>query len=158
MDHEVVPRPYKLCDWLLNSSHDHFGLHQGKICQSDHGVRGPPKTYSKAYIIHWHGPMGFVVERQKTCSNIKRQGPMAKKCCYNKTSIILYIYIYNFNLILGREDEDKRGQANGQTWIIIFIIALLEIFKKINTFIVLVHGHSSWSTFGLHLVRGPKAL
>ena len=22
----------------------------------------------------------------------------------------------------------------------------------------LVHGHSSWSTFNLHLVRGPKAL
>ena len=23
---------------------------------------------------------------------------------------------------------------------------------------LLMHGHSSWSTFGLHLVRGPKAL
>ena len=33
--------PVKICDWLLNSSHDHFGLHQGKKCQSDHGVRGP---------------------------------------------------------------------------------------------------------------------
>jgi hypothetical protein len=30
MDHEVVPRPCKSVDWLLNSSHDHFGLHQGK--------------------------------------------------------------------------------------------------------------------------------
>ena len=30
MDHEVVPRPYKICDWLLNSSRDHFGLHQGE--------------------------------------------------------------------------------------------------------------------------------
>ena len=30
MDHEVVPRPYKICDWLLNSSQDQFGLHQGK--------------------------------------------------------------------------------------------------------------------------------
>ena len=30
--------------------------------------------------------------------------------------------------------------------------------KKINTFVFLVHGHSSWSIFGLHLVRGPKAL
>jgi hypothetical protein len=38
MDREVAPRPCKICDWLLNSSWDHFGLHQGKQCQSDHGV------------------------------------------------------------------------------------------------------------------------
>ena len=30
MDHEAVPRLYKICDWLLNLSQDHFGLHQGK--------------------------------------------------------------------------------------------------------------------------------
>ena len=30
MDHEVVPRPCKICDWLLNSSRDHVGLHLGK--------------------------------------------------------------------------------------------------------------------------------
>jgi hypothetical protein len=30
MDHEVVPMPCKKCDWLLNSSQDHFGSHQGK--------------------------------------------------------------------------------------------------------------------------------
>ena len=30
MDHEVVPRACKICDWLLNSSRDHFGLYQGK--------------------------------------------------------------------------------------------------------------------------------
>ena len=30
MDREVVPRPYKTCDWLLNLSWDHFGLHKGK--------------------------------------------------------------------------------------------------------------------------------
>jgi hypothetical protein len=28
MDHEVVPQPCKTCDWLLNLSRDHFGLHQ----------------------------------------------------------------------------------------------------------------------------------
>ena len=30
MDHEVIPRPCKVCNWSLNSSWDHFGLHQGK--------------------------------------------------------------------------------------------------------------------------------
>jgi hypothetical protein len=30
MDHEVVPRPSKRCDWTLKSSWDDLGLHQGK--------------------------------------------------------------------------------------------------------------------------------
>jgi hypothetical protein len=30
MDHEVVPRPYKICDWRLNSLWGHFSLHQEK--------------------------------------------------------------------------------------------------------------------------------
>jgi hypothetical protein len=30
MDHEVVPRPSKRCDWTLKSSRDDLGLHQGK--------------------------------------------------------------------------------------------------------------------------------
>ena len=30
MDREVVPRSCKICDWLLNPSQSHFGLHQGK--------------------------------------------------------------------------------------------------------------------------------
>ena len=29
-DHEVVPCFSKICDWPLNSSRDHFGLHQEK--------------------------------------------------------------------------------------------------------------------------------
>ena len=40
MDHEVVPRPCKICDWLSNSPWDHFNLHKGKKYQSDHGVGG----------------------------------------------------------------------------------------------------------------------
>ena len=30
MDHRIIPRPWKTCDWLLNSSPDNFGLHQWK--------------------------------------------------------------------------------------------------------------------------------
>ena len=30
MDHEVIPRLYKLCDWLLNLLWDHFGVHKGE--------------------------------------------------------------------------------------------------------------------------------
>ena len=65
MDHEVIPIPYKIRDWLLNSFWDYFGLHKKIKCQSDHGVRGPQKTYLKAYIIHSHGPTGFVMGEAK---------------------------------------------------------------------------------------------
>jgi hypothetical protein len=44
--------PVKKCDWLLNLSWDHFGLHQRKKYQNDRGVQGPHKTYSNAYTIH----------------------------------------------------------------------------------------------------------
>ena len=30
MEREVAPRPCKIHDWLLNSSRDHLGLHQGQ--------------------------------------------------------------------------------------------------------------------------------
>jgi hypothetical protein len=30
MDHEVVPMPCKIYDWLLRLSRDDFGLYQGK--------------------------------------------------------------------------------------------------------------------------------
>ena len=30
MDHKVIIRPCKICDWLLNLSRDHFGLHLGQ--------------------------------------------------------------------------------------------------------------------------------
>ena len=31
MDHEIVPMPCKICDLLLNSFYDHFGLDHEKI-------------------------------------------------------------------------------------------------------------------------------
>ena len=62
MDHEVIPRPCKGVDWLLNSSWDHFGLHQGNKCQSGYEGWGPQETYFKAHIIiYWHGPTDFAV-------------------------------------------------------------------------------------------------
>jgi hypothetical protein len=63
-DYEVVPRPYKICDWLFNSSQDHFNLHQGKnvIVTMKFEVA---RRHFKAYIIHWHGPMDFVTREAK---------------------------------------------------------------------------------------------
>ena len=62
MDHEVLQRPSKIFDWLLNSSPDYFGLHQGKNVRVTMRF---PKTYFKAYIIHLHGPTGFAMGEAK---------------------------------------------------------------------------------------------
>ena len=52
-----------LASWVQKSLEPWFTPREK--CQSDHGVRGPQKTYFKAYTIHWHGPMGFVVGEAK---------------------------------------------------------------------------------------------
>ena len=43
VDHEVDLRPCKICNWLLNSSHDHFGLHRGEIIRVDMEIEVPKK-------------------------------------------------------------------------------------------------------------------
>ena len=55
------------------------------------------------------------------------------------------------------KDEDKRRQGNGQNLIILKIGLLGQILKNERIYFW-VHGHYSWSTFNLHLMRGPKAL
>ena len=56
-------------------------------------------------------------ERQKRCSNRKKQRPMVEKYCYN-------IYIFNENFVGGREDEDKRRQKNYHIFIYFYFYFL----------------------------------
>ena len=61
MNHEVVSRPCKTCDWLLKSSRDHFGLHQGKNIRVTMEFKVPKRNILRptlftdmAYIIRLH--------------------------------------------------------------------------------------------------------
>jgi hypothetical protein len=73
MDHEVIPRTCKIWDWLLNFSWDHFGLHQGKKCESDREVRSPKDIFEGLhYPLTWsnkfcggRGKRGGLVEKGK---------------------------------------------------------------------------------------------
>ena len=159
MDHGVVPRPCKICGWLLNPSWDHFGLRQGKnvIVTMEFGVpirhilRHTLSTIMVQRVLQW--------ERQNRFSSRKRQGPVAERCCYNNIWM---------NLLLGKEVEDKRRQHSGQNLTFYFIVLFYILFLSKLMFCGIylenqhirfwVHGHSSWSTFGLHPMRGPKAL
>jgi hypothetical protein len=79
MDHEVVPRPCKICDWLLNSSRDHFGLQQGNNVRVTMEFEVPKRHILRPRLstnmVQWIFPW----ERQKRRSHRKRHGPMAKK-------------------------------------------------------------------------------
>ena len=70
IDHEVIPRPCKICDCLLNSSHDHFGLHQGHF-QCDHGVRGLQKIFLRPTLPTDMVQQVLGWERQNRCSSRK---------------------------------------------------------------------------------------
>jgi hypothetical protein len=65
MDHEIVPRPCKLCDWLLNSYKDHFGLHQGKNVRVTMEFEVSKRRILRPMFIYSHGPMGFAVGEAK---------------------------------------------------------------------------------------------
>ena len=99
------------------------------------------------YPLTWSN--GFCGGRGKRNALVeKRQGPMAKKSCHES---------FQWNIFSGNENEDKKRQKNGQTWIFFTIVLFGHIFNK-STHSLLVHGHTSWSTSGLHLVRGSKTL
>ena len=99
MNHEDVPRPCKISDRLLNSSWDHFGLHQGQYVRVTmefkvpkiHILRPTLSFDMVQRVLRW--------ERQRRCSSSKRQGPMVNKFCYNKVLMNLFFG--------GRKYEDK---------------------------------------------------
>ena len=144
MDHEVVPRPSKTCDWLLNSSPDHFGLHQGKndIVTMEFEVpkiRIVRPTFSTNMVQRV-----LRSERQKRCCGRKRQGPITKKYCYNEILV---------NVLWGREDEAKRRQRNGQTWF--FFLLKTALFGHI----LKESAHSlfgAWSFLLVHIRFTPS--
>ena len=47
MEHEVVSRPCKICDWLLNSSKDHYSLQQGKNVRGTMEFEVPIRQFSR---------------------------------------------------------------------------------------------------------------
>ena len=69
MDPEVVPRPYKIFDWLyieLVSGSLRFTPREKNVIVT---MVVPQKTHSKVYITLWHGPICFAVDRQQNCSS-----------------------------------------------------------------------------------------
>ena len=146
MDHEVVPCSSKICDWLLNLSWDHFGLHQAeeekKIVRVTMELEVPEKAYFPVlhYPSSWsHGFCSGRGKRGFLVANVK--GPLQR--------FFFFFFDFFFKMLPNIfHSYDERREEEGE-----------KVKHEGNSQIhFLVHGHFSWSTSGLHLVRGPKAL
>ena len=115
MDHEVVWRPCKIGDWLLNSSREHFNLHQGTNVRVTMEFWGP-QTILSTNMVHWV-PWW---ERQKRCSSTHRQGPMAKNVVPIK-----FLWIFLLGKRIWRQEKTRE-------WSNLNVIkaGLLDIYLK----------------------------
>ena len=52
-------------------------------------------------------------------------------------------------------ENKKWSQENGQVWFFFSNLPFFSIYHENKLIHFLVHGHSSWSTFGLHFNEGP---
>ena len=81
MDHEVVPRPSKQCDWTLKSSRDDLGLHQGK-----NGLVTTEVEFLEVYFLSLLYPLpwsnGFSVGRSKRGGLGKTTGAHVRKMSF----------------------------------------------------------------------------
>jgi hypothetical protein len=123
MDHEVVPRPWKFCEWLLKLVSRPLPFTPRSKCQSDHEVWGPRKPYSKAYIIHCHGPTCFVLGEAKEVLWLLKKNSRA-----HGREILLW---YNFNeLFWGEENVRQKKTREGSNSIFFFKPALFGAYTK----------------------------
>ena len=95
--------PVTKCDWLFNSSPDHFGLHQGKIVKVIMEFRVPKGHIWRPTLFTDMVQRILLWERQKRCSSRKRQGPMVKKCRHDKIRMKVFTGKRRWNK--GRQDK-----------------------------------------------------
>ena len=105
-----------------------------KECQSDHEVWGPQKCGGRR-------KRGILIEKG-------RQGPRVERWCHG-------FFIMNF---FGEEKRKTREDKRMVKFDFFAKTILLGHILRNSAHILSVHGHSSWSTFGLDLVRDSKAL
>ena len=113
MDHKVVSRPYKICDWLLNSSRDHFGSHQEKTIRVT---------------------MEFEVPKRHILRSALSIDMVWQVLRWERKKINIWFFFFQ----------------NCPFW--------TYVWEENQHVHFSMHGYSSWSTFGLHLMRGPNTL
>jgi hypothetical protein len=92
MDHEVVPRPSKRCDWTLKSSWDDLGLHQEKNGRVTTEVEVHNFVFlNLLYPLPWSN--GFSVGTSKRGG----LGKIARDQCQKNAVLIIFLdFLINF--------------------------------------------------------------
>ena len=128
-------------------------LHQGQNVRVTMEFEVSKRRILRPTLSTGTHPTGFALgEIKKRRTSRKRQGSMAKKWCYNNNNKLNEFFL------------GKRRWRQEKTWersnfFLLSKLPFLNIYQKKNQHIHFwVHGHSSWSTFGSHLVWGPKTL
>ena len=147
--HEVVPRPYKICDWLLKSSRDHFGLHQRK--QTSQSIM--EFELPKRHILR---PTLSTDMVQRVLMGERQKGALVETCKdpWHKMNVnIRFEWFFSW--------EEKRTQWNRKEWSssIFFFFQICPFWtyiKKFNTFtfwcvVIPLSPHSIYTYWG-----GPK--
>ena len=139
MDHEVVMRPCRIRDWLLNLSRNHFSLHQGKNVRVTMEFQVPKRhislptisTNMVQHVLRW--------EWQKRCSSSSWQR-------YDLINFLMSFF-------WGNVKTKTRGWSN-------FIYLYIEIsickHEKNQRVHFLVHDHFLLVHIWLTPSEGPK--
>ena len=105
MDHEVVPWPSKRCDWMLKSSREDLGLHQGKMAEWPRWLRSTNVFLNLLYPPPWSNR--FSVGTNKRGGPKKTAWAHVKKLPFNDFYWIFLMIFFDlvndfFRLQLGR--------------------------------------------------------
>ena len=88
MDHELFQRPFKACDWMLNSSREQFGLHQANNVTEPLDIEVPKKQYLSPILSTNMVQRLFRWKGQKRWFGKNSQGRMAGK--FQKKHLIFF--------------------------------------------------------------------
>ena len=91
MDHEVVPRPSKRCDWTLKSSRDDLGLHQGQNGRVTTEVEVLKICFLKPTLSTAMVQRIFRWEKQKRWFGKNSKGP-----CQKNAVLMIFFNFFNF--------------------------------------------------------------
>jgi hypothetical protein len=103
MDHEVIPCSSKICDWPLNLSQDHFGLHQEKNVRVTMQLEISERPIFRSILFHCHGPTCFVVGEGREVLWLQ----MSRDHDRDLPNIYIYIYGQTFFIVTREEEGEK---------------------------------------------------
>ena len=111
-----LPRSSIICDWPLNSSWDHFGLHQGAECK-EWPLTMELKVPKHAYIIHYHGPMGFTMREVKEVLLLRMSRDHGKEMPFSYFNVLVFnlfglVSLSNVLVVTRKHLKKKKGRSN----------------------------------------------